>query len=253
MDLLPAPSWLIAIDQSTILPVDWFACREETQVLAARDCELFDADHNTALGIRRKSDYTIGGCSCQCKQRLCRLDAMGVTSVLFALNQGKVHSQSFSEACTIRVPADAFSQGSEACSILHVGGAARLTSALVSPTRQNTSNLDLCGLLLLIVDTILLPLSLAFGWTSGTQDAGSFILLLDFIASVFFWTLDIFMNVNTAFYSKGALVYDRHAIVRHYVKTWLLGLTAALAGSPYSPLVSAAVHTLDLSAFTPPP
>ena len=48
MDLLPAPTWLIAIDQSTILPVDWFACREETQVLAARDCELFDADHNTA-------------------------------------------------------------------------------------------------------------------------------------------------------------------------------------------------------------
>ena len=133
------------------------------------------------------------------------------------------------------------------------GGPPDLPLRLFHPLGKTRVIWDLCGLLLLIVDTILLPLSLAFGWTSGTQDAGSFILLLDFIASVFFWTLDIFMNVNTAFYSKGALVYDRHAIVRRYVKTWLLGLTAALAGSPYSPLVSAAVHTLDLSAFTPPP
>jgi len=100
------------------------------------------------------------------------------------------------------------------------GGPPDLPLRLFHPLGKTRVIWDLCGLLLLIVDTILLPLSLAFGWTSGTQDAGSFILLLDFIASVFFWTLDIFMNVNTAFYSKGALVYDRHAIVRHYVKTW---------------------------------
>jgi len=100
------------------------------------------------------------------------------------------------------------------------GGPPDLPLRLFHPLGKTRVIWDLCGLLLLIVDTILLPLSLAFGWTSGTQDAGSFILLLDFIASVFFWTLDIFMNVNTAFYSKGALVYDRHAIVRRYVKTW---------------------------------
>lgn len=100
------------------------------------------------------------------------------------------------------------------------GGPPDLPVRLLHPLGKARVIWDLCGLLLLIVDTILLPLSLAFGWTSGTQDAGSFILLLDFIASVFFWTLDIFMNLNTAFYSKGALVYDRHAIIRHYVKTW---------------------------------
>ena len=82
---------------------------------------------------------------------------------------------------------------------------------------------DLCGLLLLIADTILLPLSLAFNWNSNTQDAGSFFLLLDFVASVIFWTLDIFMNVNTAIYERGTLVLDRKQVVKHYLKTWSPG------------------------------
>ena len=64
------------------------------------------------------------------------------------------------------------------------GGPPDLPVRLLHPLGKARVIWDLCGLLLLIVDTILLPLSLAFGWTSGTQDAGSFILLLDFIASV---------------------------------------------------------------------
>ena len=58
---------------------------------------------------------------------------------------------------------------------------------------------DLCGLFLLIVDTILLPLSLAFNWGSDTQDAGSLFLFLDFVISVGFWTIDIFMNLGCVF------------------------------------------------------
>ena len=82
---------------------------------------------------------------------------------------------------------------------------------------------DLCGLCLLLADSILLPLSLAWEWQQGTQNAGEIFLLIVFILSLTFWSTDIAMNMNTAFYERGHLVLSRWAILKHYLQTWHLG------------------------------
>ncbi|CAJ1448056.1 unnamed protein product [Effrenium voratum] len=81
---------------------------------------------------------------------------------------------------------------------------------------------DLVGLILLLADAILLPLSLAWDWQQGYEDAGSVFLLVVFMVSLVFWSLDIFMNLNTAFYERGALVFSRREILKHYMRTWFI-------------------------------
>ena len=81
---------------------------------------------------------------------------------------------------------------------------------------------DLCGLALLLADAILLPLSLAWDWHQGTDEAGSFFLLVVFLLSLLFWSVDICMNLNTAFYQRGFLVFSRWEILKHYLQTWCL-------------------------------
>ncbi len=81
---------------------------------------------------------------------------------------------------------------------------------------------DLCGLVLLLADAILLPLSLAWDWHQGTKDAGSLFLLVVFLLSLVFWSCDIMMNLNTAFYQRGYLVLSRWEIFKHYMQTWYL-------------------------------
>ena len=81
---------------------------------------------------------------------------------------------------------------------------------------------DLCGLVLLLADAILLPLSLAWDWHQGTKDAGSLFLLVVFLLSLVFWSFDIMMNLNTAFYQRGYLQLSRWEIFKHYMQTWYL-------------------------------
>ena len=81
---------------------------------------------------------------------------------------------------------------------------------------------DLCGLALLLADAILLPLSLAWDWHQGTDEPGSLFLLVVFLLSLLFWSVDICMNLNTAFYQRGFLVFSRWEILKHYLQTWCL-------------------------------
>lgn len=81
---------------------------------------------------------------------------------------------------------------------------------------------DLCGLALLLADAILLPLSLAWDWHQGTDEPGSLFLLVVFLLSLLFWSVDICMNLNTAFYQRGFLVFSRWEILKHYLQTWFI-------------------------------
>eukprot|EP00435_Cladocopium_sp_Y103_P040768 s901_g11.t1 len=81
---------------------------------------------------------------------------------------------------------------------------------------------DLCGLALLLADAILLPLSLAWDWHQGTDEPGSLFLLVVFLLSLLFWSMDICMNLNTAFYQRGFLVFSRWEILKHYLQTWFI-------------------------------
>lgn len=84
---------------------------------------------------------------------------------------------------------------------------------------------DMLGLFLLLADAILLPVSLAWNMNQGTQEPGEIFLFIVFMFGLMFWSLDIFMNFNTAFYLRGHLVLSRIQIVKHYLKTWLLACT----------------------------
>eukprot|EP00913_Durusdinium_trenchii_P021990 g20663.t1 len=96
---------------------------------------------------------------------------------------------------------------------------------------------DLCGLCLLLADSILLPLSLAWGWQQGTKNTGEIFLLTVFLLSLAFWSLDIVTNLNTAFYLRGHLVLSRWLIVRHYLQTWFI-IDAAVVSLDYVTLVN---------------
>ena len=90
------------------------------------------------------------------------------------------------------------------------------------PLKRTSKVWDLCGLALLLADAILLPLSLAWDWHQGTDEPGSLFLLVVFLLSLLFWSVDICMNLNTAFYQRGFLVFSRWEILKHYLQTWCL-------------------------------
>lgn len=81
---------------------------------------------------------------------------------------------------------------------------------------------DLASLVLLLVDAIVLPLSIAWYWDMGFGRVSSYILSISVGVSVVFWTLDIILNLNTAVYIKGQLVHDRSAILKRYLSTWFV-------------------------------
>ncbi|CAE7659861.1 Kcnh2, partial [Symbiodinium pilosum] len=82
---------------------------------------------------------------------------------------------------------------------LHPNGAKRITWDIVSS-------------LVLIVDTTLLPLSLAWDLQKDTTDAWSWVNFGIFAFSLLFWTADIVINLNTAVFDKGQLVFT-HSVI----------------------------------------
>eukprot|EP00930_Biecheleria_cincta_P083080 TRINITY_DN7270_c0_g2_i6.p1 TRINITY_DN7270_c0_g2~~TRINITY_DN7270_c0_g2_i6.p1 ORF type:complete len:1024 (+),score=174.73 TRINITY_DN7270_c0_g2_i6:679-3750(+) len=71
------------------------------------------------------------------------------------------------------------------------------------------------------MDSMLLPVSLAWGLEMGTQDAGRAILLAAFLISFAFWCMDILVNFNTGVYLQGQLVESHRKIATRYAITWL--------------------------------
>lgn len=114
----------------------------------------------------------------------------------------------------------AFSHGKSSTIWRIAGTGDGFFSRAISP--RTSKVWDLCGLALLLADAILLPLSLAWDWHQGTDEPGSFFLLVVFLLSLLFWSVDICMNLNTAFYQRGFLVFSRWEILKHYLQTWCL-------------------------------
>ncbi|CAJ1344612.1 unnamed protein product [Effrenium voratum] len=79
---------------------------------------------------------------------------------------------------------------------------------------------DFVAVTFLLLDSILLPLNLAWEWPKETSTPIGIALLVHFLMSIVFWTLDIIMNFNTGFYQKGALISSKYEIAKHYIRTW---------------------------------
>eukprot|EP00435_Cladocopium_sp_Y103_P037287 s20_g9.t2 len=79
---------------------------------------------------------------------------------------------------------------------------------------------DLCSLVLLLIDAIFLPLSIAWDWSWGFGSVSGAILSGSIYVGLVFWTLDIVLNFNTAVYIQGQLVTKRRRIMRRYLSTW---------------------------------
>mmetsp|Transcript_34093 Transcript_34093/g.59463 ORF Transcript_34093/g.59463 Transcript_34093/m.59463 type:complete len:742 (-) Transcript_34093:61-2286(-) len=73
---------------------------------------------------------------------------------------------------------------------------------------------DVCAGLLIIYQAITVPYFLCFHmYITG------FLAILEFVIT-FFYILDILVAFNTGYYSRGALVLNRCAIARHYIRFW---------------------------------
>ncbi|CAE7223254.1 Kcnh2 [Symbiodinium microadriaticum] len=97
-----------------------------------------------------------------------------------------------------------------------------------SPT-QYVKQRDLLSSFVLVMDTVLLPISLAWDLQKDTTDAPSWVNLGFFTFSLLFWTVDIFINLNTGVFHKGQLVFSKQLIFMQYMRTGLL-LDLALVG-----------------------
>lgn len=83
---------------------------------------------------------------------------------------------------------------------------------------------DMAGLLLILVDAVLLPLSLA--WDVGIEPTdnvvGTWINCFSFFLALIFWSTDVLIQFNTGYYHNGRLEMSRRRIAQHYTQTWLL-------------------------------
>lgn len=81
---------------------------------------------------------------------------------------------------------------------------------------------DIAGLLLILIDSFVLPVSLAWDLPLASIDAAGVFRIITFWTSLLFWSVDIVSNFNTGYYASGLLVLDRKSIARKYATTWLL-------------------------------
>ncbi|CAE7256042.1 Kcnh5 [Symbiodinium sp. CCMP2592] len=88
----------------------------------------------------------------------------------------------------------------------------------MSPTGGFRSVWDFIGLLLLMKDTVDLPLLLV---DVHLGELMPFWGLLSTMGT-FYWCCDIFLAFNTGYLRKGELVLDRRSIAMHYLRTWFL-------------------------------
>ena len=85
---------------------------------------------------------------------------------------------------------------------------------------------DLCGVVLIVLDAFLLPMTMAWSqWeispVQQSTDFSSRLLQLFAITSLVFWPCDILVNFNTAFYIRGFIESRRWEIAKRYAHTWL--------------------------------
>ncbi|CAK9084005.1 Potassium voltage-gated channel protein eag (Ether-a-go-go protein) [Durusdinium trenchii] len=127
-------------------------------------------------------------------------------------------------------------------------GLAHLFLRSLHPGGQLRMSWDTIGILLLFLDAVLLPVSLAWNWQKDTTGTSSLLLLGLFITGVVFWTLDIVLNFHTSYFDKGILITSQRMICKHYLSTWFF-LDLCLVALDYVTAVHTLVDSLtDLSA-----
>ena len=98
-------------------------------------------------------------------------------------------------------------------------------SQVIPPNSKFRLIWDLCGVLLIVCDAFLLPMTMAWNWeitpVPTSNSVSSLVLQLFAIASLLFWPLDIIVNFNTAFYVRGFIETRRWEIAKRYAYTWL--------------------------------
>eukprot|EP00438_Fugacium_kawagutii_P004329 Skav220061 [mRNA] locus=scaffold1709:116943:126732:- [translate_table: standard] len=81
-----------------------------------------------------------------------------------------------------------------------------------------------------MIDAVFLPLSIAWAWRMNFETVSGTILSLSIYISLFFWTIDIILNLNTAVYIQGQLVFKRRRILIRYLRTWFFLDVSDLSG-----------------------
>eukprot|EP00439_Symbiodinium_sp_Y106_P075153 s2320_g14.t2 len=84
---------------------------------------------------------------------------------------------------------------------------------IISPSGTYRMFWDLLGLLLILYDTVTIPLQVF----EISRDQWS--VTMDWV-TLFFWTLDMFQSFFTGYFQEGVKVMDPRRIVRNYLKSW---------------------------------
>lgn len=99
----------------------------------------------------------------------------------------------------------------------------------ITPDSKFRITWDLWTMSLIFYELVMIPMRIAF------EIEDPVISVIDTIVDIIF-ILDIALNFNTGFYSKGLLVMNRKRIVANYLKLWFwLDLLASI---PYSWFIS---------------
>jgi len=96
---------------------------------------------------------------------------------------------------------------------------------IIKPDEPFRVTIDLICMLLIFYDSLQIPLLLSFDFDSPF----GLTVLADFSQS--FFLMDLYLNFQTAYYSKGTLIEDRAKIVTNYLEGWLW--IDCLASFPY--------------------
>jgi len=83
------------------------------------------------------------------------------------------------------------------------------------PTQKFRVFWDLMHFLIIILNLIITPIEIGFDLKNAIMDNVILQFFVDF--SLGFFILDLIVNLNTAFYDKGTLIFSRSMIFRHYI------------------------------------
>jgi len=92
-----------------------------------------------------------------------------------------------------------------------------MSPSVISPSGNFRMFWDLAGLVLILYDTVAIPLG-AFGYEQ-IRGVNVFYETMDWTTLVF-WTLDMFQSFCTGYFSEGQQVMQLRKIWMHYIQTW---------------------------------
>lgn len=85
---------------------------------------------------------------------------------------------------------------------------------------------DLCSILLIVYQMIMIPFTISFTINENPQQSN-----FDFFIDIYFMA-DILLSFQTGYYEKGILITSRKAIALNYIKSWLI--IDLVASFPYT-------------------